>query len=494
MKKLWLAILFVLALSTGSPDAVQAQETTFTVNSIADDVDATPGDGICDDGAGNCTVRAAIQEANTLAGADTIDLPAGTYTLDISGTNEDNSTTGDLDIKSDLTINGAGSSTTTIDGGGIDRVLQIHTGTVVEINGVTLTNGGAVAFAGGIFISGALTLTSSRVISNTADRHGGITISVSSTGASTINDSIISANAASVGRGGGIGNGGTLTISGSTIGANTANGAGGGLVNEPGGDLTINGTTVIDNSAALTGGGFFLRSGGTAAISTTTISGNTASDTGGGAINGGALTLTNTTVSGNNAGNRAGGIANIGGIGDSPSVTLTNSTISGNSASEGGGVMNQGGSIVLVNTIIAKNTPGGDCLLFSNLTSLGHNLDGDNTCNLTDPDDLSGIDPSLGPLQKNGGPTLTHALLVGSPAIDAVPVVDCTVTTDQRGVFRPQGSACDIGAFEAEPAAEPTPTPIPSVSQWALVAMAALFAIVFLKRINLRHWLRPPCA
>ena len=254
IKKLSLLIL-LLALLTVSPDAIEAQGATFTVNSTADAVDSNPGDGICEDGAGNCTLRAAITEANALAGPDTIDLPAGSYSLAISGANEDNNTIGDLDITSNLTINGAGSGTTTIDGGGIDRVLQIHTGTVVEISGVTVTNGGTVAFAGGIFIYGALTLKNATVSGNTADRHGGITVSVSATGTSTISNSTISGNTASVGRGGGIGNGGTLTISSSTIGGNTADGAGGGVVNEPDGTLIIDSTKISGNSAALTGGG-----------------------------------------------------------------------------------------------------------------------------------------------------------------------------------------------------------------------------------------------
>ena len=88
------------------------------------------------------------------------------------------------------------------------------------------------------------------------------------------------------------------------------------------------------------------------------------------------------------------------------------------------------------------------------IVSAGHNLDGDGTCNLTAAGDISAVDPLLGPLADNGGPTETHELLPGSPAIDAIAVADCVdldgepVVTDQRGVARPQGVACDIGAFE----------------------------------------------
>jgi hypothetical protein len=99
---------------------------------------------------------------------------------------------------------------------------------------------------------------------------------------------------------------------------------------------------------------------------------------------------------------------------------------------------------------------GGDCGSSVTVTSHGHNIDSDGTCGLTDPTDLPNTDPMLGPLQDNGGPTWTHALQLGSPAIDAIPVVDCAVAegADQRGVRRPlngdglPGSLCDIGAYE----------------------------------------------
>jgi len=99
-----LLLVFLLA-AIGLPSPVQA--ATFTVNSMADTIDANPGDGICNDGTGNCTLRAAIQETNALAGLDTINLPSGNYTLSIAGTGEDAAATGDLDITDNLTITGA---------------------------------------------------------------------------------------------------------------------------------------------------------------------------------------------------------------------------------------------------------------------------------------------------------------------------------------------------------------------------------------------------
>ena len=148
-----------------------AQAATFTVNSTADAVDANLGDGLCDDGAGNCTLRAAIMVTNALAAADTITLPAGTYTLAITGSGEDAAFTGDLDITDDLTIIGTGSATTIIDGGGIDRVIHVLAGNTVEIFGVTIRNGdaGNDPGGGGILNNGVMTLTKSTV----SGQHGG---------------------------------------------------------------------------------------------------------------------------------------------------------------------------------------------------------------------------------------------------------------------------------------------------------------------------------
>ena len=129
---------------------------------------------------------------------------------------------------------------------------------------------------------------------------------------------------------------------------------------------------------------------------------------------------------------------------------MSNSTISDNSASSGGGIYNAG-TATLKNTIVA-NSPsasGGSCYLYGIITNGGYNLDSDNTCGFgTNNNSLSGVDPMLGPLADNGGPTKTHALLAGSPAIDKGNSFGAT--TDQRGVTRPQGAASDIGSFESE--------------------------------------------
>ena len=112
---------------------------TFVVNDTADAVDMTPADNLCLTAGGKCTLRAAVQQANALTGPDTIMLPAGTYTLTISGRCEDTAATGDLDITEDLTITGAGAATTIIDGGGIDRIFDVWA--PLSVSEVTIRNG-----------------------------------------------------------------------------------------------------------------------------------------------------------------------------------------------------------------------------------------------------------------------------------------------------------------------------------------------------------------
>ncbi len=143
MKHTPFVIGMILLITATLHVASSARAATFTVNSTTDAVDAAPGDGICATVGGDCTLRAAIEETNALAGADDIVLPAGIYTLTIPGPLEDAGHTGDLDISGDLTINGAGQSITIIDGGGIDRVFHIPTPNVAAfVSGVTIQKGG----------------------------------------------------------------------------------------------------------------------------------------------------------------------------------------------------------------------------------------------------------------------------------------------------------------------------------------------------------------
>ena len=182
-------------------------------------------------------------------------------------------------------------------------------------------------------------------------------------------------------------------------------------------------------------------------LTNSTVSGNSG-DYGGGIYNDeGTVHVTNSTVSGNTA-SWGGGIFN-----DEGTVHLTNSTVSGNTASEdGGGIYNEGdgATVNLTNTIVADQLAGEDCSGAGPATSNGYNLDSDGSCNLTQPNDKpNNPSANLGPLQLNApGNTATHALLAGSDAVDTGDCTGGTVTTDQRGVPRPQGDACDMGAYE----------------------------------------------
>ena len=235
---------------------------------------------------------------------------------------------------------------------------------------------------------------------------------------------------------------GAAVITGITIQNGSAQDGGG--VRVVGGTLKLSESTVSGNQAAEAGGGIW-NDLGVLEVVRSTISGNVAHDSGGGIANTGTATLRNVTISGNTADVVGGGIRNLG------SATLNNTTVAGNTLT---GVVNEG-QLVFMNTLLANNA-GPDCQ--GNLTSRGFNLvrtvadctfDGDTS------GDLLNMNPELGPLQDNGGPTFTHALLEGSAARDAAnPAApgsgdpSCE-QTDQRGVTRPQGPRCDIGAFEA---------------------------------------------
>ena len=233
----------------------------------------------------------------------------------------------------------------------------------------------------------------------------------------------------------------TITISGLTIRNGHAGTTGGGIDNENDAILTITNCTVSSNTAGL-GGGVF--NGGTLTIASTTISRNSAS-TGGGTYNdgGGTLTVTNSTFSGNTATPSGGGIFNIN------IFTLTNSTFSGNSAGFGGGIYNLG-TVQIGDTILNMSHISSS----GTVRSLGYNLSSDDGGGfLTGPGDQINSNPLLGPLQNNGGPTFTHELLPGSPAIDAGdPNFTPPPFFDQRGpgFDRVVNDRIDIGSFEVQ--------------------------------------------
>ena len=251
---------------------------------------------------------------------------------------------------------------------------------------------------------------------------------------------------------------GGFGLNSSTVSKNTnSSRSGGGIYNS--GTLILTNSTVIDNTTTnsthpnIGGGGIF--NGSILTLTNSTVSGNTASSRGGGIHSDGPLTVTNSTISGNRA-EYGGGIYLRGRLSRTP-VTLVNSSVIGNMAVvDADGIWNFRSRLTFANTIIASQLSRNDCTNHGTTISLGHNLDSDRTCRLSATGDLTNTDPLVGPLQDNGGPTFTHALLPGSPAIDVGDNPSCPAS-DQRGFARPvdgdsDGTAtCDIGAFEFVP-------------------------------------------
>jgi CSLREA domain-containing protein len=475
MPAAWYVLIFALVFLPASPFA-----TTFPVTKTAD-----TDDGVCGP---DCSLREAIAVANTNPGPDDVPVPAGTYLL----------TLGQLVVSDDVSIAGAGQTDTIIDGNATDRVFEIDTSGLVEISGVAIQGGYKppdlpyfpfISFecgAGIEHLSGTLTVANSLVSGNYAPGCGG---GISSRGdVITLTDSTVSGNTAR-GIGGGLfQSGGLLIANNSTVSGNSGDYGGGvsagryaevRLTNSTvsgnfayfGGGvgtwryaigLTLTNSTVSDNTALYGGGGIFNGKETVSTITNSTISGNSSGYQAGGIDNVGELTLTNSTISGNSAEAWGGGIENVGhGV-----LTLRNSTVSGNTAGySGGGVHNyifgpyyDDGVIIVDHSIVAGNDAGdpSNANCGPNLpNSLGYNLTDDDSCSFTEPGDRVVADAGLGPLADNGGLTETHELLPGSPAIDAGGP-DCPPSgTDQRGVARPQGAACDIGAFELEAEAIP---------------------------------------
>ncbi len=223
-------------------------------------------------------------------------------------------------------------------------------------------------------------------------------------------------------------------LSGGKINGNTAYAGGGIYVYS--GRVTLSGGQIVSNTAQ-NGGGVYINSG-SATLSGGQIVSNTA-HLGSGLYNyTGTLALVNSTVSGNHATVSGGGLFSQGGT-----SAFTYTTLASNTAVSGaGGINTIGGLVLLQDTIVAYN--GTNCN--AGLTSNGHNLEDNNTCGFVTTGDMTDTDPLLGPLTVDGG-SLVHPLLTGSPAIDHG-VCIAGITIDQRGVTRPQGSTCDIGAYE----------------------------------------------
>jgi CSLREA domain-containing protein/uncharacterized repeat protein (TIGR01451 family) len=388
--KLILLACAALALALIAPAAGQA--ATFTVNTTAD-APTTPGGCTTEP---VCSLRDAIQRAGESADPeDLVVVPAGTYPIEA----------GELATggSGSLTIRGAGARSTVVDARGTSRVFNVG-GEKVAIEGMTITGGSATEIVGealtgdggGILAYSAdeLLLNAVNVSGNVATQNGGGISAPPESGEKT-----------------------AITITNSTIANNKVTG---GLIEGLGGGLYVLGKFTMVNS---------------------TVTGNSAESTGLVVQGGGVLLAIDPASTEGSEG------------------TIVNSTIAGNSVGTGGvgaglAVYNPepamgSGALAAKNTILAGNSgPAGpsNCAVVAMLTS-DHNLSSDGTCAFTDPGSKQNANPLLGALANNGGETDTMALLEGSPALDAGTNLGCP-PADQRGVTRPQGPACDVGAFE----------------------------------------------
>jgi CSLREA domain-containing protein len=355
MKRVILILTALIAI------AGRAHAVTFTVNTTDDGADATPN-GTCATAGGQCSLRAAIQEANVTPEADTVEVPAGTYLLSVA---DDIFSNPDLDLEAPVTIHGAGPLATIVDGQGAHGVFEaIATST---ISGLTIRGGDEYA-GGGIYAENPVTVTVRDVqLTNNHALHGGAVFA--------------------------------------------------------------------------TGGAIFLFervsfSGNTGGTSGAAI--EVSSENGGGS----SVTVRNATISGNVGQKRVVNEEQL----TFDHVTLVDDTISTI------GTTTLGGSIL--------DAGAGGTVCEGAVASAGNNLEHGTSCALAMPGDVSGVDPLLGPLQDNGGGTLTHALTTASPAVDAAGV--CGLAEDQRGTPRPLDgdldtvATCDVGAYELDPGAPST--------------------------------------
>jgi hypothetical protein len=379
---------------------------TITVQSAADDGTANaancPG--------ASCRLRDALAYASS---GDTITF-GGDYTITLAS---------ELTISQSLTIDGAG------------HVVSLSGNDAVRVFNVAA---GHVTFAHLTIVDGTAPIT---VVGCGGSRCGGGILLQNSSVAVTVTHSTLSGHVAAYDgdNGGGIyNNGGTLWVQDSILSDNHSGYYGGGIYNN-GGAVTVENSTLSGNRADVGAG---VSNAGTLTITNSTLANNISDDfgsfgNGGGLQNSiGTATLINVTISGNQATNASGGGVRV----DDGSVALTNVTISGTSATTGGGISRSSGSVTVINSLIANSPTGGNC---SGTISGSNNLADDATCGggFTNSSFIQ-----LGILGNYGGSTFTIPLLPGSSAIDATST-DCPAT-DQRGVTRPQGAACDIGAFE----------------------------------------------
>lgn len=444
---------------------VPARAATFTVTNLNDS------------GAGS--LRDAFTQSNITGGTNAITFSAGltgTITLTSGALLTSNN--------NNVSVVGPGANVLTVSGNNASRVFDIRIGTTFSVSGLTIANGRSDYGAGISNDSGhTVTVTNCVISGNGASVNGGGINNNS--GSLNATHCTFSGNTANTSTGYGSG---LLTVSGSAVlnyctFSNNSARIGAGVVNYA--SLEMNGCTVTSNSAYI-GAGIYNNTpldgaDGTVTLSGCTVSNNSAGRDGGGIYSNGTLTLTACTISGNGSSRYGGGAIAY------HTATVSNCTFSGNSALYGGGIDNEGTLIVRSSTFSGNtaNSFGGDIINFGPLTlrsSIFNDTASDSIANIASDDtyptvtdegfnlardagggvliaasDKLNVDPVLGPLASNGGPTQTHALLAGSPAIDSG---NSSGATDQRGNPRrldlpgvanaPGSDGSDIGAFELD--------------------------------------------
>jgi hypothetical protein len=402
----WRARFFIDAGGT-----LNGADQTFTT---LPDGQATVGSGA----AASCT-ETALNDAFAVANVKQIFFDCGTLPVTITLTTAKT-------VGADLTIDG--NNKVTLLSNGSDKIFSVLGGVKLTLNKITLRGGANDSGCGGaVFLSPPAQLWTNQVrfLNNHALNGGAICQGAGSY--TYLVQSLLKNNQALADGGAIYDSGGTLEIVDTDISNNSADantGSGGGIRNA--GDLFMTRSLVASNTASA-GGGLYVA--GNAVIETSTVSSN-------GAVDGGGIYHSGTSLSLNNS-----------------TIAFNYSTKTGPLYYTGvGGIAEVGTSALVKNSLIAYN-PYNNCTtsqFVTVFTSGGGNLDTDGSCKLNLTSDIKNVNPRLSGLANNGGATRTHALLYGSPAIDKAINANCQ-TPDERGMPRPIGVNCDIGAFEYQP-------------------------------------------
>lgn len=483
-----MAVAFTVVLSAAAPAAVTilvdtaSDESTSNTCTLRDAINITQGTPL----QGNSCRPEGRQSAS-----GTLTYFIG-FTIGLTDTIELKSTLPTI-ARGNVIITGPTSSPGITIGGG-DAVVgfQVNSGATLTIKNLTIahcrgTNAGAgISNAGILNVTnstffgnsdptggagilndmGSLTVTNSAFVKNKAGHGAGI---LNVQGTLTVANSRFLSNVVDQSGGGiTINRGSTVTVTDSTFSGNHAGTVGGGIASHGASTLTIVNSIFSGNGAVQDGGGITSDAHGMLTVTNTTISDNRA-DRGGGISNGGTLTVTNCTFS-RNSSRYGGGIAHAGTPTGGP-LTVTNTTFFGNSGSLSGDSIENKGSASLKGTILVGTlgtTGTGNCFASVPITDAGYNIANDASCTFTATGSRNSTNPKLGVLKINGGPTQTIALLPGSPAIDAIPVVSCTdqasptsrlITSDQRGMPRPGVRLPPLATIpQTFPTVLPTPT------------------------------------